>query len=1068
MSLRFWTRWMPHVVSFIVFCVSCLVLVGWCFNIARLKTGLWNDVATIKVNTALCFVITSVTLALIVRNANQQRSDQLKQQEATEQRQNTRPTRLAILSGVFLILLISGLTLLEYGLGWNLGIDQLAFSEQVSSATPHPGRMGINTAVKFALLGIALLLFHRRRQASIKIAQLMTLVTAAIALQAVMGYSYGVRIFYQPSGEITAIALPTALMFLVLCTGMLFLYPHQGFMRTFTTELDGGVIARKLLPAAILLPLLLGWVLVWGYRAGYYEPEFGFSLLVVPLVATQTMLIWQSVDLLNRNAAKRRRLEAIRQRTEADLRESETRFRQITESIDDVFWMTNAQTQEIIYISPQYEKIWGRPIEHLKQWSDWIEAIHPDDQLRVQNLFFPNVLKRQYTGEYRILRPDGSIRWVRDRGYPVQDAAGTVQYISGVAEDITERKRLETEHEGFFRLSLDLLCVAGIDGYFKRLNPSFERVLGYSKAELLAQPFIEFVHPDERNKTLAALDQLSQGEPVIHFENRYRCKDGSYRWLDWVTKPIIEEGLLYAVAHDVTARKQLEAELRLNEERFRCLYDANIIGIVVANFAGEIIEANDTFLNLVGYSRTDLQNQGMSWLHMTPTEYLPLDQASIQQVRQTGSGPIYEKEFIRKDGSRVAVLLGAALLSASPEKAICFILDLTARKQTESALRESEARFRHMTDAAPMLVWMSGVDRLYNYFNQAWLDYTGRTSEQEMGFGWAESVHPDDFQRCVETYTTAFDARQPFEMEYRLRRRDGNYRWLLDIGVPRFTPTGDFLGYIGSCFEIHDRKQAEADTRRINETLELRVQERTKQLELTNKELESFSYSVSHDLRAPLRHIAGFVELLHKHLDPAVLDATSQRYLSIIAETTRQAGILIDDLLAFSYVGRSEMRSMPVNLEQMVLEIQQELEPEIAQRQINWQIDPLPVVQGDTSMLRLVVRNLIENAVKYTRLRTEAEIHIGSFSNEQEDVFFVQDNGIGFNMQYAHKLFGIFQRLHSDPNYEGTGIGLANVRRIIYRHGGRTWAEGILNQGSTFYFSLPKQVVEQPIGSLLD
>jgi PAS domain S-box-containing protein len=1055
MSLRFWTRWTPHIVSLIVFCISCLVLFGWCFNITLLKSGLWNDVATVKVNTALCFAIASGTLALIIRHANP-----LKLGQATTQ---------PILSGILSILLISGLTLLEYGSGWNLKIDQFLFSDQISLATPHPGRMGINTAVKFMLLGIALWLFNHRRPASIKIAQLITLATAAIALQAVVGYSYGVRIFYQPSGHITAIALPTALMFLILCIGMLFLYPDRGFMQSFTTELDGGVIARKLLPAAILLPFFLGWCLVWGYRAGYYEPEFGFSLLVVSLVAIQTALIWQSVELLNRNDAKRRRLEVTRQQAEADLRESETRFRQITESIDDVFWMTDAQTQQIIYISPQYEKIWQRPLQNLKQkWSDWIESIHPDDRSRVQKSFFPNVLQRQYSEEYRILLPDGRIRWVRDRGYPVHDATGAVQYISGIAEDITERKQLQSEHDNFFRLSLDLLCVADMDGYFRQLNPAFERVLGYSKTDLIAQPFIEFVHPDDRTSTLAALKQLSQGEPVLHFENRYRCKDGSYRWLDWVTKPIVEEGLLYAVAHDVTSRKQLEAELRLNQERFKCLYEADIIGIVVADFTGDIVEANDAFLKIVGYSRTDLQNQAVSWLDMTPPEWLPFDQASIQQVQQTGSGPIYEKEFIRKDGSRVSVLLGAALLSEAPETAICFILDLTARKRTESALRESEARFRYMTDVAPMLVWMSGVDQQCNYFNQAWLNFTGRTIEQELGFGWAEGVHPDDYQRCVGIYTTAFDARQPFEMEYQLRRADGSYRWILDIGVPRFTPTGDFLGYLGSCFDIHDRKQAEADTRRINELLELRVQERTRQLEMANKELESFSYSVSHDLRAPLRHIAGFVELLQKRLDPSALDATSQRYLSIIAETTRQAGTLIDDLLAFSHMGRSEMRSMQVDLQQMVQEIQQELEPEIAQRQIQWQIDPLPIVQGDPSMLRLVVRNLVENAVKYTRLRTQTEIHIGSISNEQEDVVFVRDNGIGFNMQYAHKLFGIFQRLHSDPNYEGTGIGLANVRRIVHRHGGRTWAESTLNQGSTFYFSLPKQVVEQPMGPLLD
>ena len=256
--------------------------------------------------------------------------------------------------------------------------------------------------------------------------------------------------------------------------------------------------------------------------------------------------------------------------------------------------------------------------------------------------------------------------------------------------------------------------------------------------------------------------------------------------------------------------------------------------------------------------------------------------------------------------------------------------------------------------------------------------------------------------------------------------------------------------------KVTQRKREQEELRRTNETLEQRVLARTAELDSTNKELEAFSYSVAHDLRAPLRHMDGFIRLLKKH-SWASLDERNQRYLGIISDSARQMGLLIDDLLAFSRVGRAELQLLPVSLQQLVQEAMQELREETQGRNIAWKISQLPEVMADRSMMRLVMINLLANAVKFTGKREQAEIEVGASSNEADGiVVFVRDNGVGFDMEYADKLFGVFQRLHPAEEYEGTGIGLANVQRIIHRHKGRTWARGEVDQGATFYFSLPK------------
>ncbi|MFZ2955731.1 MAG: ATP-binding protein [Candidatus Ozemobacteraceae bacterium] len=247
----------------------------------------------------------------------------------------------------------------------------------------------------------------------------------------------------------------------------------------------------------------------------------------------------------------------------------------------------------------------------------------------------------------------------------------------------------------------------------------------------------------------------------------------------------------------------------------------------------------------------------------------------------------------------------------------------------------------------------------------------------------------------------------------------------------------------------------------LNAELEERVNQRTALLEVANKELEAFTYSVSHDLRAPLRHIDGFVELLVRRFKDS-LPEKAQYYLSTIADSARQMGMLIDDLLQFSRTGRAEMRKSSIDLNPILKEVQDSLRRDYSGRRIEWIMVPLPMVFCDGALLKQVWVNLLSNAVKFTRKRKDARIEIGFHEVGEEFVFFVRDNGVGFDMQYSQKLFGVFQRFHSTEEFEGTGIGLANVRRIILRHGGRTWGEGEPDQGATFHFTLPRHKEERP------
>jgi hypothetical protein len=383
-------------------------------------------------------------------------------------------------------------------------------------------------------------------------------------------------------------------------------------------------------------------------------------------------------------------------------------------------------------------------------------------------------------------------------------------------------------------------------------------------------------------------------------------------------------------------------------------------------------------------------------------------------------------------------------------------LDLRVKQHTAELsvllekMRTSESQYRMLFEANPHPMWVYDAATLeFLAVNAAAVEHYGYTRQEFLGMTIVK-IRPAQDEKEIRDVVASLDPSRPHKGIYRHLLKSGE---AIDVEV--ISDKLDFAGRQARLVLAHDiteRKRAEDEVHRLNTELEQRVEQRTAELKAANHELEAFSYSVSHDLRAPLRHIDGFADMLREECATA-LDASGQRYLGVITESVKQMGQLIDDLLLFSKMGRAEMHQTPVSMDELVKEVVKALTVECRKRSIEWQIEPLPEVRGDRSMLRQVWVNLLANSVKYTRSRPRAKIRIGY--SKAADEFYVQDNGAGFDMAYAHKLFGVFQRLHRAEEFEGTGVGLANVQRIITRHGGRIRAQGKVDEGATFYFSLP-------------
>ena len=665
---------------------------------------------------------------------------------------------------------------------------------------------------------------------------------------------------------------------------------------------------------------------------------------------------------------------------------------------------------------------------------------------------------RVWRGEIKNRAKDGSCYWVDTTIVPFLNDEGKPREYVAIRADITDRKRAEeaqAQLAAIVQSSDDAIISKTLTGLITSWNRGAERIFGYRAEEVVGRPFMLLIPPERAGEEAEILARIARGEGLEGFETVRLRKDGRRIDVSVTTSPLRDRaGRITGVskiARDITEQKRAREALRQSEARLNVVIESLRDGLVIADTDGRLLHWNPAALAMHGFTNL---TEGEGWLtdfarvfELAPCggERLSPDQWPMARVLRGETLMDYEV-CVRRHGSdwkRIFSYTGS-LVSYVDGKSLAFltISDITARKEAEAlllAVTGAEVGTWHWDVRTGELRWSDRCKQIFGIPPAAEM-----TQERFLA-----ALPPEDRARAAAAARLALEQHTECEIELPIQRPDGRRGWAIYKGRGYYAPDGTPLRMEGVALDITARKEAEAEIEKLYADLK----QHAAKLDEANRELEAFSYSVSHDLRAPLRHIAGFVQLLKLEAAPRLADE-SLHHLDVISKATERMGHLIDDLLAFSRVSRVEMQKTEVDLAALVREVLGELAAETRGRNITWDIAALPVVPADRALLRLALVNLLGNAVKFTGTRPEARIGIGAAA-DAGPVIYVRDNGVGFDPKYTHKLFGVFQRLHSHAEFEGTGIGLANVQRIIHRHGGRVWAEGAVDGGATFYFSLP-------------
>lgn len=1093
-------------------CLGLLVMVGWySHNLTLIQ--IFPPIPYMRYNTALAFFLSGLALITLAR----------KRYKISRW--------LGIVVGA-----IGFLTLFQYVFHIDLGIDQLLMKDYLSSTAPRssssntinyssqffihinkplPGRLSPNTAFSFTLMGAALFLLSRARKLrkTSLIAGIFGVIIGAMGVIALLGYFTGVVTAYS-WGYSLGVALHTALGLLVLSVGIMTLalstrWHRQGDeLRTrrdpnlppeFRGDLGGADLktrSRGVLQRTLAIANLRNWSIEQKTLAG-------LSLAAVVLVGSNVFSYWSFVNYKETSSAL------------------VTENRKVLEKIDTILSkLKDAETGQRGYI------ITGRK-DYLKSYNQATQNINPQlRELQTLTLDSPSLATMRSLVAQKLAELNETIELRRNRGFAAaqqvvqtdrvkiimdrirslteemkqdenerlkqrleasRDNISTQNFLSiGIVltfclfylvyyilnqENIKRNQALEAaqESELRFRTMADhapvMLGVTDTMGRCIFANQSWLDFTGSTLANELDDGWADHVHPDDKQYCLETYQTAFNARESFEMEYRLKTYSGEYRWIlnrgapRWLPDGSFVGYIGSSVDINdtvVAARQRQEAllDLQHSEQRYRSLLTATTQIIWTTNAQGEVIDDMPGWGQITGQSAEEMK--GWGWLSVIHPDDQELTSRLWNQAVQTRSLYEIEHRLRTVDGSyRDFSVCGVPVLDDNGEilEWVGTHTDITEQKQAESQLQRSHNLLQTVIEGTSDAIFAKDLQGRFMLANSMTAAIMGKPVEEILNKD-DRDMFPAEIARMLretDRHIMTTGENQVLEEEV---WTNGNLRTYLSAKSVWRDAQGNVVGLVGISRDITERKLAEQEIKKLNGDLERRVIERTAELTAANKELEAFSYSVSHDLRAPLRGIDGFSQALIDRYSEQ-LDDKGKHYLSRIRVGTQRMGELIDDLLTLSRVTRTEMRRKEVDLSAIATEIITELQQLEPQRQLEFAIAPGLIAHGDSQLLRVVLENLLNNAWKFTSARIQTKIEFDAILQEDGNfAYFVRDDGAGFDMTYVNKLFGAFQRLHSTTQFPGTGIGLATVQRIINRHGGKVWAEGAVEQGATFYFTL--------------
>jgi PAS domain S-box-containing protein len=1055
-------RRIARIYAYIVVAICILVSAGWQFDLELLKRPI-AQLASMNPTTA--FGCTLSALGVLILNKGKYNF----------------PWRIILNSMAFLTILIGILRLLSFFRGLDVEVDSWLYNAKIAvdaeSGTIY--HMAPTSAICFILLGLSLLCSQQKGRWHVILANYTALLPILIGMFIILGYAYAVSDFYNVLSFLP-MSIHSAFCIVLLGSAILFSNCNASFITILMSKNQGGRVARYMIPLIFMIPIPLGYLRLWLFWRGPFSVEFGVALLITVIIiifysVTQYLSIkLDKVDL--------RKIEAEQKLVDY--------YKQL--ELNNIELKKNRELQaKIIGEVEEYAVIMLDSFGRIEQWNKGaakIKGYNKDEIIgkhfsvfytkEDREMGLPEKHLKLAVEEGKVIREgwrvknDGSLFWASVAITPLYDGEGNIFGFSKFTRDFTKIKNLEeqlrelnlqlekkveerTKEVSDYKYALDESSIVAITdqrGTIQYVNDNFCNISKYNRHELIGQDHRIINSGYHSASFIKDLWVTIANGKIWRGEIKNKAKDGSYYWVDTTIVPFLNEtGKPYqyiAIRSDITRRKEgevvrqrLEEEVNFANRELAGVFEKISDGFIMLdnNFCytyankrvGEMVNRSPE--TLIGKCVWDEFPDAVNSSTYNAFERAMKEQRYIYNVDYYEPLDLWQENHIYPSTGKLSI----------------FIRDISEQKRAQEKIAKSERIYKTIASGIPgSIICLFDTDYRYLLIEGDMLEKLGFSKEILIENKASEVLPPDRFANMLPDLERVFKG-EGFTKQI---NRDG-----YDM-VVRYVPLIDDKKHVYAAMtvgiDVTELQNAYRKISDLNRNLEQKVIERTDQLQLVNKELEAFSYSVSHDLRAPLRAVNGYAKMLEEDYTP-ILDEEGKRLLAVIQSNASRMGYLIDDLLAFSRLGRKELNKTVVNMNDLVNDVILDIQnasPFTAQIEVK----NLHSVFVDHKLMFQVIINLVGNAIKYSSKNPDALVQLSSDEKDDSYEFSVKDNGVGFDMRYVHKIFGVFQRLHSSEEFEGTGVGLAIVEKIISKHGGKIWAESEIDKGATFYFRLPK------------